>query len=1054
MMIDDEELRGIFKTSSEERLQILDDGLLYLEKHPDDQDTLEALMRECHSLKGDSNMLGVADLGKLAHQMEHVLGAVKRGEQAFSADTFDRLAHGMDAMRRMAQAAVTGEAAEVQLFQVMAELMGANSPEESPRDAAAVAETNAAAADDLDLIAENSEAPDLTDHSHDLDILGDVLLGDGLLQEDPFREPPAMDAVEDDAELLLEPVSPDAAGQSAAADAAGGAPPVNGGSGPAPGDAVPPSSADHEVPEISPHFIADEEMRQIFKTSSEERLQNLDAGLLHLEKQPGDQATLESIMREAHSLKGDSNMLGVTDLGKLAHQMEHILGALKRGEETLSGDICDRLSHGMTAMKQLVYEAVTGEVAGVNVFYVLAELMGASPQKPPSSPPSGTSSPATLPPATTPGRTTPGDRPHPQPLPPPGGNGKRAQRPQAAATQTAENGNAELVTVSAGDNGTNGNATAQTSHYRIETIRVPTHNLDALMTQTGELTVTKIRVAHRLGEIEAITNLWEEWSRDLFINRFIFHEAQQGKPVFRQLEGFHNRTEHYLEQLGDLVNQLGRALYEDTTRLEMITDGLEEGIRTLRLLPLSTIFNLYPRLVRDLARQEGKQVDLVLEGGDTRADKRILEEMKDPLLHIIRNAIDHGIESPAQRQRLGKPEVATITLRGYQTPTSIVLEVSDDGKGLDLEAIKQTALRRGLYRPEELEALTPGQIQALILSPGFSTRTMVTEISGRGVGLDVLRTNVERLKGNIEVESTPGQGCTIRVQLGTTLATAHVLLVAVSDHTYALPVEFVQTACLIEPQDIFTIEGRNTIEYDGYPISVAWLSDLLELPRLKTDKRQGNSHQRLSCIILQAGTDKLGIFVDALVDEQDVVLKPQSQLLKRVRNISGATILGTGEVCMVLNPQDLILSVRHRGSLQPLTRALEESSAAALSPQQQLSILLVEDSIATRTQEKRILESAGYEVVTAVDGVDGFNKLQARPFDAVISDIQMPNLDGLGLTERIRNHREYSEVPVILVTTLASDEDRRRGAEAGANAYITKGSFNQDVLLDTLERLI
>jgi len=572
------------------------------------------------------------------------------------------------------------------------------------------------------------------------------------------------------------------------------------------------------------------------------------------------------------------------------------------------------------------------------------------------------------------------------------------------------------------------------------------------MTQTGELTVTKIRVAHRLAEIEAITNLWEEWSRDLFINRFIFHEAQQGKQVFRQLEGFHNRTEHYLEQLGDLVGKLGSSLYEDTTRLEMITDGLEEGIRTLRLLPLSTIFNLYPRLVRDLARQEGKQVDLVIEGGDTRADKRILEEMKDPLLHIIRNAIDHGIESPAERQRLGKPAVATITLRGYQTPTSIVLEVSDDGKGLDVDAIKQTALRRGLYRPEELEALTPGQIQALILSPGFSTRTMVTEISGRGVGMDVLRTNVERLKGNIEVASTPGEGCTIRVQLGTTLATAHVLLVAVSGHTYALPVEFVHTACLIDPKDIFTIEGRNTIEYGGHPISVAWLSDLLELPHLDTDQRQGS--KRLSCIILQAGPDKLGIFVDSLIDEQDVVLKPQSQLLKRVRNISGATILGTGEVCMVLNPQDLIQSVRHRGASHALMTDSEDSAAAALSPQKQLSILLVEDSIATRTQEKRILESAGYEVVTAVDGVDGFNKLQSRPFDAVISDIQMPNLDGLGLTERIRHHREYNELPVVLVTTLASDEDRRRGAEAGANAYITKGSFNQEVLLETLERLI
>jgi two-component system chemotaxis sensor kinase CheA len=1044
MMIEDEELRGIFKTSSEERLQILDNGLLHLEKHPDDQETLESLMRECHSLKGDSNMLGVGDLGKLAHQMEHVLGAVKRGEQTFSANTFDRLARALDTMRQMTQEAVTGEPAGVDLFHAMAELMGANASGATPSEDHGVAPDPTATAGPEPAV-DPSEITDLIDSADDLDLLGDVLLGDEPLLADPFANPPLLDDLGADADIFLEPdltsnLEPsgepiekpaEAPNSPAGSDFPVAAEP----SAPASGD-PPQASAPAPTggpPAISPHYIEDEEMRQIFKTSSEERLQSLDAGLLHLEKQPDDQATLEAIMREAHSLKGDSNMLGVADLGKLAHRVEHILGAVKRGETTLSADICDRLSHGMTAMKQLVYEAVTGEVTGVNPFYVLAELMGADPQPPstPSTPaPSG---------------------------PPPRTNGKPTQPPQTAAAKGANKGHGELVTVAtSAPPESEGTVTVptQANQYRIETIRVPTHNLDALMTQTGELTVTKIRVAHRLAEIEAITNLWEEWSRDLFINRFIFHEAQQGKQVLRQLEGFHNRTENYLEQLGDLVSQLSSSLYEDTTRLEMITDGLEEGIRTLRLLPLSTIFSLYPRLVRDLARQEGKQVDLVIEGGDTRADKRILEEMKDPLLHIIRNAIDHGIESPAERQRRGKPETATITLRGYQTPTSIVLEVCDDGKGLDVEAIKQTALRRGLYRPEELEALTPGQIQALILSPGFSTRTMVTEISGRGVGLDVLRTNVERLKGNIEVESTPGAGCTIRIHLGTTLATAHVLLVTVSDHTYALPVEFVHTACLIDPQDIFTIEGRNTIEYDGHPISVAWLSDLLELPHLRADKHSDNSNRRLSCIILQAGPDKLGIFVDALTDEQDVVLKPQSQLLKRVRNISGATILGTGEVCMVLNPQDLIQSVRHRASHSPLMTDSEVSASVALSSQEQLSILLVEDSIATRTQEKRILESAGYEVVTAVDGVDGFNKLQSRPFDAVISDIQMPNLDGLGLTERIRNHREYNEIPVVLVTTLASDEDRRRGAEAGANAYITKGSFNQEVLLETLERLI
>ncbi|MEA5452671.1 hybrid sensor histidine kinase/response regulator [Leptolyngbya sp. CCNP1308] len=973
MMIDDAELRDIFKAASEEHLQALDDGLLHLEQHPDDLDTLANLMREAHSLKGDGNMLGVTDLGKVAHQIEHIFGAISRREQFPCADLFDRLAHGIAAMRQIVQVAVTGEPTTVQVFYVLAKLMGAETTASAP-------------------------------------------VSDPVVEVDDAIFAPAIAGADFEADAVFAPAFLEIDE------------PLNGSQGT---ELVAPLPA--EGTGLSDRYITDSELRDIFKTASAERLQALDDGLLKLENHPDDLALLDGLMREAHSLKGDGNMLGVTDLGKIAHHLEQILGDLKRGEAVLSADLCDRLAHGLTAMKQLVHEATTGEPTGVNLFYVLAELMGAplSPQPPTpaataiaTAPPKSQNSPDLCPePPPEPVLPTPSP-PHPSPSP-----------PDPDLTQSAD--------------------------YRIETIRVPTQSLDALMTQSGELTVTKIRVAHRLAEIDAITNLWEEWSRDFLMNRFLLHDAQQGKPVWQQLDSFQNRTEQHLEQLGTLVQQLSSALHADTARLETITDGLEEGIRTLRLLPLSTLFNLFPRLVRDLARQEGKQVQLLIEGGDTRVDKRILEEMKDPLLHMIHNAIDHGIESPAERLRQGKPEVATITLRGYRTSTRISIEVSDDGRGLNVESIKQAAVRRGLYRPEELELLTPAQIQGLILSQGFSSRTLVTEISGRGVGLDVLRTNVERLKGSIDIQSTPGEGCTLRIQLGTTLATAHVLLVAAGGQTFALPAEYVETACLVQASEIFTLEGHDTILRDDRPVSVVWLSDLLNLPRAEP-KQRGRSQQsdggeppqrRLACMILQSGPDRLGVFIEALLDEQEVVLKPQSQLLKRVRYIAGATILGTGDVCMVLNPQDLIAAVRDRGR-SPSLPAVNLDAAEAQDEARPRCILLVEDSIATRTQEKRILESAGYEVVTAVDGLDGFNKLRSRPFDAVVSDVQMPNLDGLGLTQRIRQQREYSELPVVLVTTLASEDDRRRGAEAGANAYITKGSFTQDLLFETLNRLI
>ncbi|HEY9806740.1 MAG TPA: response regulator, partial [Candidatus Obscuribacterales bacterium] len=374
---------------------------------------------------------------------------------------------------------------------------------------------------------------------------------------------------------------------------------------------------------------------------------------------------------------------------------------------------------------------------------------------------------------------------------------------------------------------------------------------------------------------------------------------------------------------------------------------------------------------------------------------------------------------------------------------------SDDGRGLDVESIKQTALKREVVREADLAAMTPSQIQSLIFAPGFSTRNFVTEISGRGVGLDVVRTNVERLKGTIQVESQLGQGCTFRVQMGTTLATAHVLIVEVQGRAYAIPVEAVDTTLLVQPHEIFAIEGRETIILADQPVSIVALDDLLELKSSQSGRatQSGLNSKLLPCIVLKIGSDRLGLLVDTLLDEQDVVLKPQSKLLKRVRNVSGATILGTGEVCMVLNPHDLIKSVRQRATTTAPKVFVEAQSAKQ-------AILLVEDSITIRTQEKRILEGAGYEVVTAVDGLDGFNKLRTREFDAVVSDVQMPNLDGLGLAAKIRQHKEYSELPIILVTSLATDEDKRRGAEAGANAYITKGTFDQKVLLDTLRRLV
>lgn len=400
----------------------------------------------------------------------------------------------------------------------------------------------------------------------------------------------------------------------------------------------------------------------------------------------------------------------------------------------------------------------------------------------------------------------------------------------------------------------------------------------------------------------------------------------------------------------------------------------------------------------------------------------------------------------------GKPSKATLILRGYQTGSSIGIEISDDGRGLNLDSIRNTALKREVRTEAQLAAMSEAETQSLIFASGFSTRTEITELSGRGVGLDVVRANVEKLKGSVHVNSTPGNGCKFQVRLATSLATTKVLIVNINQAIYALPLEHIQTMISIDRQEIYEIEGKPTIDFEDQPISISWLANLLQL---NTPENYTKTAKTLSCIILQVGNGKsndstlqyFGVIVDDLVDQQDIVLKPQSKLLKRVPNITGATILGSGEVCMILNPSDLLHSLRN-GSWQDIS--VQEEAEEVVKNR----LLLVEDSIIIRTQMRRLLKGAGYEVTVAENGAIGLEKVMSQTFDIVLSDVEMPKMSGLEMTANIRQNSQYNHLPIVLITTLASPEDKRRGSEAGANAYLTKGDFEQQLLFRTLKQLI
>jgi two-component system chemotaxis sensor kinase CheA len=823
--------------------------------------------------------------------------------------------------------------------------------------------------------------------------------------------------------------------------------------------------------------IADVELRDLFQAESEEHLQTLEQGLLHLESEPQDSQTLDEVFRAAHSLKGAARMLEVAKVEALAHRFEDLLGTARHGTVQLTAEAVDRLYHALDSMRAFCVEAVTGQPCEIDVASVLDQLSGEAGGKLFQSAAGESASEAA------------DDF---NAAPPGAALAEHAESPAIVETAVEEHAAVEpamdessvtfgtaaelveepppptppaAVAPPAKEDVERGGASAekppQARAYAIDTIRVASSKLDALMSQAGELMVTRGRIAHRVGQVEQLMAAWEEWKQDAYAVRATAGPDAEGNVVSgEQIGQYVQRDRRRREQIGSLLKELETAAKADDTRFDLLASQLEEDIRSIRLLPLSSIFNLFPRMVRDLARDQEKEVAFTIEGGETSADKRILEEIKDPLTHMIRNAIDHGIELPDQREQAGKPREATVVLRAYQSGAHVMIEVQDDGAGIDAEQVKQAALKRRVATAEELAEMTEMQIRLLIFAAGFSTKSMVTDVSGRGVGMDVVRANVDRLRGEIEVKSEVGQGTLFRLIFPLTLATRRVLIVAVEDQKFAIPVEHVQTTRLVSPDEVFGMQGHDTIVLDNEPLSVARLSEMLELAQQETPgggqafsatdaaaSPHVPSRQQLACIILHVEGERSGFLVDKLLDEQEVVVKSHGPVLRRVRNVSGSTILQTGEVCVTLNAHDLVKSMRIKSGRGRQASVLEEEK-------RQRVILLAEDSIVTRTQEKRILNSAGYEVVTAVDGQDAYNKLATRQFDLVVSDVEMPNLDGLSLTKKIRQQVQYKQLPVILVTSLASDEDRKRGMEVGADAYLTKPGFDQTVFLETVRRFV
>lgn len=558
-----------------------------------------------------------------------------------------------------------------------------------------------------------------------------------------------------------------------------------------------------------------------------------------------------------------------------------------------------------------------------------------------------------------------------------------------------------------------------------QSIRIEASKVYELIDQAGEAVIGEVR-------LEEIARKLNELHRELEARtRRIRHKpALEGH--FKVLEDARQRLATISAQLTETVISQSRAL-----------DRLQEQAMGLAMLPTATIFAPFPRLVRNLSRQLGKEVDLVLDGGGTELDKQVLEQIVDPIRHLLINAIDHGIEHPEERERAGKPRRGSVKVVARHRGRQVVIEVSDDGKGIDPEKVRAVAMRKGIV--DAADEMSTQEILSLLFRPGFSTASLITDTSGRGVGLDVVKDAVDRLKGTVEVASAPGRGTTFTITLPITLAIVDVLLVIAGGQDFAVPVAAVEEVLPHEGQVVAEVAGRPCIQWRGQSIA---LFDTAEVLGVETTQHEG------PILVISSAARRVALRVEALVGQQEVVIKGLGSFLPRVRHIVGCSILGDGRVVLVLDPNELVDTARRPARAlrppPPSRRKLLESR----HEQAKRRLLVVDDSLAIREMLRSIFEAAGYDVALASDGEAALQVLQATKVDGVVTDIEMPRMDGFELTRLIRARPDTEEVPVVIVTGLAKEEDKRRGLEVGANAYIVKSAFDQTALLDAVRSLV
>jgi len=757
-----------------------------------------------------------------------------------------------------------------------------------------------------------------------------------------------------------------------------------------------------------------EKLLATFRPEAEGHLSAIAAGLLELEKAISAErhaAVVESVFRETHTLKGAARSVNLPDIEKTCQALESVFSAAKQQKITFSRETFDLLHQCVSVLETFLQgtepDIKTARGKSRDIILHLNEIVQGTAPAPVQQETAGTT-------------TIPEPRGEEEPV-------------QTAPTRAG---------------------------IQADTIRISTARLDSLMLKAEEIGDAKRAAAQRSSDIGRICREFLPWKQRwagvrlrLPALRRSYRPAETQKykefdqTEFGKITGFLDYNAEFVQNLeSELVRQ--KALIgADHQFLMERTDDLIDDMKGLLMMPAGFMLESFPRFVREFSHDKKKDVELVIGGQEILIDRRILDEMKDAFMHMVRNAIDHGIELPATRVGKGKTGAGKITIRfSYKEGKTVEIIMEDDGAGIDIKGVGAAAVKEGILSKEELDRSSGDTIIPLIFRSGLTTSRIITDTSGRGLGLAIAMEKVDRLGGSMEVHTTPDKGTSFRILLPLTLATFKGLIVSESRQTFVIPLKSVERVVRVTPEKIKTMEGQDVIQVENEPLAFVRLADALGIPYNVPEKEP-----QATCIVVIVFADKrLGFSVDEIGYAQDVMVKGLGRQLVRVRNVASATVLGTGKVVPVVNTGDLMKSairIRSGGAVsRPVTgeeRVIKKKT-----------VLVTEDSITSRMLLKNILESAGYRVETAVDGMDAFSKLRSGSFDIVVSDVDMPRMNGFVLTEKIRLDKKFAELPVVLVTALDSQQDRERGIDVGANAYIVKASFDQSNLLEVVQRLI